>query len=281
MLEAAAGAEPGAAEPASLAFSLHGSPIATYSATALSERVQPEPARVHEPYEEQPVAFVGLPFEAVLDAVYGAAWRGEEEILFTCTDGYQPTLPVARVLGHRAWLAFERPDRPDFSIDKFESGARRRVAVGPFYLVWDNLDDEVVRMDGDYGWPYQLVGIDLIRATDRFPKMVPPPPVSERVARGFTAYRMYCSRCHAMNGQGGRIGQDLNFPLNPTEYRDTAWIEAWIDDPTRVNPNTRMPGLSPALPARKQVIADIVAYLGAMPPTRSAPAPGPESSDGP
>jgi cytochrome c2 len=253
-----------------LRFAWHGKPVATRGLAELKRLAQPALVRVHEPYEEKPAEFEGLSFAEILDAVYGERWRSAEEILFTCSDGYQPTMPVERVLGHRAWLAFRRADRPDFSIDKFESGARRRVEVGPFYLVWDNLKDAVVRMDGDYGWPYQLVGIDFIRVEDRFPRMVPPSPANAEVERGFTAFRMYCSRCHAMNGDGGRIGQDLNKPLNPIEYRERAWLEKWIDDPTQLNPDTRMPRVSPALKDRARVISDIIAYLAVMPATRAA-----------
>ena len=257
------------AQVASLRFALHGEVQAARSLDELVRVVAPVEARVHEPYEAGPAVFEGLPFAAVLDAVYGPSWRAEEEILFTCSDGYQPTLPVERVLAHRAWLAFRRLDRAGFTISKFESGEQREIDVAPFYLVWDSLANEAVRIDGDYGWPYQLVGIDLIRVADRFPKMVPPAPSSDAVGRGFTAFRMYCSRCHAINGEGGRIGPDLNAPVNPTEHRERAWVEAWIDDPTRVDPATRMPRLDPALPDRAAVIAEIVTYLAAMPETRA------------
>ena len=80
-----------------------------------------------EPYEERDVVFEAFPFADVLDLVYSPSWRSEEEILFTCSDGYQPTLPVQRVVDHQAWLAFDRADAAGFTIEKFESGARGKA----------------------------------------------------------------------------------------------------------------------------------------------------------
>jgi mono/diheme cytochrome c family protein len=248
----------------SLAFARRAEPVATRDLAWLREVAPPAAVRVHEPYEEHEVVFEALPLEGVLDAVYTRAWRDEEELLFTCRDGYQPTVPVARVLAHRAWLAFARTDRADFSIDKLESGRVQRIGVGPFYLVWENLDDGAVRQESDYGWPYQLVGIDLIRTRDRFPRMMPPAGAPPEVASGFAAFRVHCSRCHTLNGEGGSIGPELNGEVALVEVRDGEFLRAWIDDPARIRPGSRMPALNPALPDRARTIDAIIAYLRAM-----------------
>jgi hypothetical protein len=55
------------------------------------------------------------------------------------------------------------------------------VPLGPFYLIWENIDDQQMRAEGDYAWPYQLAGVDLIRVSD---------PLSEaRAARELVAAR--------------------------------------------------------------------------------------------
>ena len=249
---------------AELRFSRHGETVATRSVEALTRLVPPQRVRVFEPYENREIPFVALSLDAVLDAIYTDAWRSEEEILFTCLDGYQPTLPVQRALDHRGWLAVARIDQADFSIQKVESGSRQRIRLAPVYLVWENLDDDALRREGDYGWPYQLVGIDLIRARERFPKMVPPEGAPADAVAGFTAFRVHCSRCHAINGEGGTIGPDLNVPANPVETRNVAWIRRWIDDPSQILPTARMPRLNPALPARDRVIEQLIRYLQAM-----------------
>jgi cytochrome c2 len=232
--------------------------------------------RVLEPYEEREVEFMALPLAPVLDAVYGATWRTDDELLFTCRDGYQPTVPVARVLAHEAFLAFERPGARAFTIHKFESGRHQDVPVDPFYLIWENVADAQMRAEGDYGWPYQLVGVELIRSRERFPRMAPPASAPDEVQRGFAAFRIHCSRCHTVNGEGGRVGPELNSPASPAGGRDPAWLRAWIADPNRVAPGTRMEPLNPALPDRDAVIASLIAYLQAIAP----PAPGPDGGRG-
>lgn len=256
-----------------LRFKRSGTAVAERSLDELRASVAPESVRVREPYEEREVSFEALPFDRVLDQVYSPSWREQPGmlLLFTCRDGYRPTLPVQRVLSHRAWLAFDRSDEEGFSISKFESGQRRRVDLSPFYLIWDNLSDPQVRMDGDYGWPYQLVGIDLVRAQDHFQRMAPPGEAPAEVHAGFLAFQVHCSRCHQVNGQGGAIGPELNLVVSPVEYRRRDWLQRWIAAPEEMRPGTRMPALNPDLPERDETIERIIAYLEAMAAARKAP----------
>lgn len=253
--------EPAGAE---LAFARHSRPVASLSLESLRQSVEPAAVRVVEPYESREVEFMALPFDLVLDAVYTDTWRSEEEILFTCRDGYRPTIPVERVLSHRAWLAFERTGRADFAIQKRESGALKRVELGPFYLVWENLDDPQMRQEADYGWPYQLVAVDLIRSRERFPEMMPPPDSPPEVEAGFAAFRIHCSKCHKVNGEGGGIGPELVAAASPLAVRDPDWLRTWIEDPSRIRSDARMPALNPDLPDRARIVDEILAYLGAM-----------------
>lgn len=271
----------GHAEPsgAKLRFARHGEAVAVRSVASLGKAAPPETVRVHEPYEGQEAAFRALPFDQVLDAVYSPSWRREEELLFTCRDGYQPTVPVKRVLEHSAWLAFDRVDAPDFRIVKRESGESKQIELGPFYLVWENLDDPQIRQEWDYGWPYQLVAVDLIRARDRYPKLSPPEDASEQVRRGFVAFRIHCSKCHALNGEGGRVGSELNSAASPIGYRDRDWLRTWIEEPSRIREDARMPPLNPALPDRAGTVDAILAYLEAMRAARESAAP-PEAGAG-
>lgn len=267
----------GADEPR-IAFALHGRPVASLALAALERDHAAQRVRVHEPYESGEVEFLAFDFAEILDGVYGRAWRAGEELLFTCRDGYQPSVPVARFARHRAWLAFARVDS-GFSIAKRESGQLRSVPLAPFYLIWENLDDLRVRREGDYGWPYQLVGVDVIRTRERFPRMAPPEGSPAPVRAGFEAFRVHCSRCHAVNGEGGSIGPELNPPQSPVEVRSRDWLRRWIDDPARIAPNARMERLDPGLPDRARVIDEILAYLQAMADARRAASP-PEAGRG-
>ncbi len=257
---------------AALDFALRSEPVAHRNLEWLRGVLTAQQVEVLDPYEGRRVTFDAFRFDQVLDAVYGDGWREEEELLFRCRDGYEPSVPVKRVLDHAGWLAFDRTDATEFTIRKRESGQHKSIDLAPFYLVWANLEDPELRADGDYGWPYQLVGIDLIRARERFPKMAPPAASPQNVMAGFTAFRSHCSRCHAINREGGSIGPELNDPINPIEVREREWLQRWIDDPGRILPTARMPRLNPALEGRDQVIDEILAYLEAMSEARRAKA---------
>lgn len=250
--------------PGAIRFARHSESVATLSVAEIEAVVPAQTMRVFDPYEEREIPFRAFRLTAVLDAVYSPGWRREEEVLFTCRDGYQPTLPVQRLREHAAWLAYAREDQADFAIEKFEAGERRRIDLSPFYLVWENIEDVDVRYEGDYGWPYQLVGIDLIRVSARFPRMIPPDDASQEARAGFIAFRIYCSRCHAINGEGGSVGPELNVAANPVEYRDREWLRRWIEDPSSILATARMPPLNPALPDRQRTVSQLIAYLEAM-----------------
>ena len=259
-----------AEEPATLSFSLRGGSAETRTLGELRAMAAPSSSRVQEPYEGSVATFRALPLNQILDAVYGTAWREEEELLFTCSDGYQPSIPVQRLLKHPAWLAFDRIAdggealETGFTILKTESGTSRRVELSPYYLVWENLDRPQVLQEGDYGWPYQLVGMDLIQTRQRFPKMAPDTSASAEVLEGFAAFRVYCTRCHAVNGEGGTIGPELNSPVNPFDYRDAEWLRQWIQDPASLVATARMPAFNSNLPDRAELIDEILIYLKAM-----------------
>ena len=58
---------------------------------------------------------------------------------------------------------------------------------------------------------------------------------------GFRAFRVHCSKCHRLNGEGGTIGPELNLGANPVEYRSREWLHGWIDDPAGTRPGSAAP----------------------------------------
>lgn len=248
----------------SLDFLVEAQPVKSVTLEELTQRIEPLRLEVFEPYERAEVTFEALPLESVLDEAYGPSWRTREAILFKCRDGYEPTIPVRRILDHRAFLAIARAGDVGFTILKDEEGTTKRIELSPFYVVWDNMDNARVRNEGDYGWPYQVVQIDLVSFRSRFGEMAPPPEAAAGVVAGFDAFVAHCSKCHTINGRGGAIGPELNYPANPTEYMKPEWLRKWIDDPRSMRRAPRMPPLNPELPDRAQIIDEIVAYLGAM-----------------
>lgn len=250
---------------------LRGASSARWSRAELAAHVAAQPIRVWDPYERKELTFEGFAMNAVLDATFGERWRKEEELLMTCSDGFQPSIPVARFLGHRAFLAFRRLDQPAFDLTKNDVTPPARVDLAPYYLVWANLDDPAVRAEGDLGWPYQLVAIEPVHFEARFPKLAPPPDTGAEVRLGFLAFRRHCVQCHSVNGEGGRVGPELNVPMNVTEYWQPAPLRRWILDPPSVRNRAAMPVVAPELADREHMVEQVIAYLTAMAGRKLAP----------
>ncbi len=249
----------------------HGASKPGWSRAELAERVPAQPVRVWDPYELREIELEGFAMNAVLDATFGVSWRQGDELLMTCLDGFQPSIPVQRFLQHQAWLAFRRLDQPDFNLVKHDVTPPVQVDAAPYYLVWTNLDDPQVRAEGDLGWPYQLVAIEPVDFQTRFPKLAPPPSSPEPVRQGFLAFRGYCLQCHSINGEGGRVGPELNYPMNVTEYWQPPALRRWILDPPSVRSRAAMPAVAPGLADREQMVRAVIAYLEAMSAKKIAP----------
>jgi len=245
--------------PQTLVFKIHGKEVSTIEAGNVRGVAE---VLVYEPHEKKQVVYKAVPVARIMDEIYGPRWRDEEEILFTCADGYQPSIPVGDFLENDAYLAFRRTDQERFTLDN--TGQREtNVELGPFYLIWENIENEKAQVRESAIWPYQVIGMDLVRFEDRFGSMLPPLESRRDSTAGFLAYRRYCTSCHKINGQGGDKARDLNRP-NITKIRDPEWLENFISDPHSMRPGIAMAPLDPELENRDQVIRAIVRYLEAM-----------------
>ena len=211
---------------------------------------------VHEPYEQREVRFEAFPALALFDEMFGPTWRTADELLFTCADGYRATVPVSRFLAHEAYVAIAR-EGASFAIDKPVGDEVERTELTPAYLIWENQRDALIRSEGDWGWPYQIVVVSMVSAAEGNGRMAPLPDAGEPAQRGFAVFRRYCSRCHAINGQGGELGPELNYPASVTEYLEPTWLRRWIDAPLTVRHGTHMPGLPPGIPEREAALDDV------------------------
>lgn len=217
---------------------------------------------VYEPHMGELRIYRGVSFKDVLNKIYGKEWSKYEEILFTCKDGYQPSVPLAKVKNHDAYLVFARQSGSFIIDNKLQN--KVNVDLGPYYLVWENIKNQAIRADGVGDWPYQIVGIDLIMFADKFKKLAPAKNSSQKVIKGFLAFRNHCMRCHSINGEGGTLGIELNYPASVTEYWKEDWLKKWIIDPSQIRHKTTMPGLKEVATNAAQLSDDIVTYLKSM-----------------
>lgn len=226
----------------------------------------PAPVTVVEPHRSTPLkpveaTYTGYPVVPLLDGWLGEGWRRPNAMIgFEASDGYLSMIPAARLLRYPAYLVYARSDGDDFSVET--PPLNRRVNLGPWYLVWDNLLHSELQRDGATYWPYQVVKISVIDVAS-LAKLYPP-MLPERYRSGAELTEKYCLSCHQVNGVGGR-----KLPIDLGQWavnQSFARFATWVLDPSGKNPMTTMPALAAERPAaERQVMArQIYGYLRAV-----------------
>lgn len=212
-----------------------------------------------------PVQYRGWPAERILDRWLGQAWRATgAEIEFRALDGYVSRIPAERFGQYRAYLVFERPGHPTFSVDNRLQN-ETNVALGPWYLVWDNLRNPELRVEGGTFWPYQVKQVWL--ATARLDALLPAGTAAQHAETAALAQK-YCLSCHQVNGYGGD-----KWPINLAERVKSlsrpAFLQ-WVLRPDLARPGTSMPGLPDTMPTdQRAALADkLYDYLMTVPVVR-------------
>jgi len=221
---------PARAPADSLRFLRDGHELRVLTLEALRECCEPREVVIEDPYYGEEKRFRAFPLAAVLSRGFGETGRAasfaDAELLLRARDGYTRTASGAQLLTDGAFLAFADAEHPDgrfFPID------RRQLDPAPFYLVWQGEGHDDTNR---WPWPYQLVEIEIVDFAARFPH-VPPPGAAEGspAQRGFALFRASCIACHAINGEGGSVGPELNVPRSIVEYREPGQLKEFIRDP--------------------------------------------------
>lgn len=199
---------------------------------ALRAACAPRVVAVDDPYHGRPMEYDAFELRCVLDAGFaargGAASLREEGLLLRALDGYARPTSGRDLLAPGAYLAFGEPARSQ-AVPRFTPIDRRRVDPAPYYLVWTGAGQNDPH---DTPWPYQLVEIAVAPFEEAFPATVPSGLDPDHA--GWSGYRLFqrsCASCHAINGQGGKVGPDLNVPRSIVEYRPVEQIRAYVRDP--------------------------------------------------
>jgi cytochrome c2 len=171
------------------------------------------------------------------------------KIVFECIDGYKPEMPLELFLATKPYLAFRDVDAKRTDWEPISKNGNKMDAA-PFYLVYTDAPAN----DDHYKWPYNLIKIHLEPIDKSKTALYPKDP--SKVA-GYTLFQNQCITCHAINGIGGEMGPELNYPKSVTEY----WIEAelvnYIVNPASFRNKVKMPTLG----ITKQQSEEIVGYL--------------------
>jgi hypothetical protein len=192
----------------------HDKKINTFSLEKLREKLPEKTISVFDPHENKIMNYNGFSFKEILKLVYGDEWQKNDEILFECMDGYDSAIPTTEFLSKNSFLVYAISNVENFVITN-RLQDNKQIYLSPFYLIWDLENSPNINT---HYWPYQVETIDLINFKERFPNMIPSEKSSTNIQEGFVLFRQNCMTCHSINGEGGTLSFELNYPVSVTEY---------------------------------------------------------------
>lgn len=235
---------------------------------------------VDDPYHGRRMRYEALPLGCVLGLGFADSGGGEGQrdrgLLLRALDGYTRPVSGRDLLAPGAFLAFGETARiarraAGEAVSAFSPIDRRQVDPAPFYLVWVGSDEDDPH---DRPWPYQLARIEVAPFEEAFPKTVPSGLAeSDPGWEGYALFQTACASCHSINGQGGKVGPELNVPRSIVEYRPIPQIRGYVRNPaaTRYTSMPAHPGFS------ERDLDALIAYFRAMSQRKQDPHAGGDS----
>lgn len=208
---------------------------------------------LYDPVFKTPKRYEAIPFIPYLKKVLEEEQLDTAglELVFICKDGYNPSMPVSKVLKYQPHLAIRDLDAPEGKMwmDTLSG------LWSPYYLVWTTHD----KGTKGFTWPYGLSFIRLINAEAEFKDLFP--YSNTAMVPKFNLYKEKCLQCHAINRIGGVMGPEFNIPKNITEYWTREDIIAFAKNPQSYRVNARMAALEIITDKELNDVVDYLEYM--------------------
>ena len=185
----------------------------------------------YDPVFKRAKKYEAIPLKPYLEKIVTAQNidKANTEIIFLCKDGYNPSMPLAKVMENEPYLAIK-------DIEAIEGKNWADTLKGkwsPFYLVWTNHSEGAK----GFSWPYGLKYLQFKASDDAYKAAF---PNDKAQIAGFELYKEKCMKCHSVNKVGGVMGPEFNIPKNITEYWQTKDIKAFVKNPYAYRYNSKM-----------------------------------------
>lgn len=229
------GKDPSFSEHPTLEFLISGEVVKDIDLGALKENLETYKISFYDPMYEKEKRYDGFALVDVLELGFGDKWKSSDytDVAFEALDGYTAVSSTSKLAEPGGYIVFKDLDYKDW-----EPVSIKQADPGPFYLVWTGKDQTTAN---EYPWPWQLSSINLIKFEDQYSAVFPSGvSVGSSVYKGYEIFKGRCIRCHAMNGEGGKIAPDLNAPQSIVSYRNTYMIKEFIRNPSKYR-HTLMP----------------------------------------
>lgn len=249
-----------AVSPESLHFRRGGEEVASLTRAELVARCGRQEVSVADPYYKARKTFHATPLPCVLEFGFGSLPRswGEQEIIFQALDGYARSATAETLSLEGGFLALGDAGLASWPEILWAPIGREETNPAPFYIIWDQPGQQDPHL---FPWPYQLSVVEMKSVVAAYPHTVPTGLADDDPGwRGHEIFLRDCLTCHAINGDGGVVGPELNLPQSIVEYRDVEQLKLFVRDPQSFR-YTRMPANEHLSDAD---LADLIAYFQAM-----------------
>ena len=194
----------------------------------------------HDPVYHSTKTYKAIPLRALLEKFSSVENINpvDYKVVFECEDGYKPEMNLVKLLEAKAYLAISDVDAPAGREWAQILKDGHEMIAAPFYVIYEGVDPK----DGTFKWPYNLVKIHFAPANENEASLKP--LNAPEAMAGYALFTQKCQTCHAINGIGGLMGPELNYPKSITEYWKRADLKGFIINPSAYRNSVKMPKLT-------------------------------------